>query len=210
VKQSSTSNAELHWTPIHRLDLKVPRPTAPGRVQRSRLPCLRDSALLDRAFNRQCPSVTPSSPLSTIVLVSPTRRLRKPIFLLSTLLTNPPAHCEYATPLIDIPHRTSPSPTIRMADNTDANAGPPHNPVGIVDEAGNEAGDLHCCCGKEECVFLRHNCSVLSSVERDVHAAARMGQVSYPPHFFVSLSPCFLTTPAPAPAPARILCGCPP
>ncbi|KAM7205416.1 myosin-11 [Naviculisporaceae sp. PSN 640] len=35
---------------------------------------------------------------------------------------------------------------------------------------------MRCCCGREECVFLRHNCSVLLSVERDVHVAAKMGQ----------------------------------
>ncbi|KAI1773582.1 hypothetical protein F4818DRAFT_449225 [Hypoxylon cercidicola] len=33
-----------------------------------------------------------------------------------------------------------------------------------------------CCCGSVECLFLRHNCSVLASVEKDVHTAARMGQ----------------------------------
>ncbi|KAI1453708.1 hypothetical protein F4805DRAFT_469912 [Annulohypoxylon moriforme] len=35
---------------------------------------------------------------------------------------------------------------------------------------------MKCCCGSVECVFLRHNCSVLASVEKDVHTAARMGQ----------------------------------
>lgn len=40
-----------------------------------------------------------------------------------------------------------------------------------------EPGPIRCCCGSEECVFLRHNCSVLASVEKDVHTAARMGQV---------------------------------
>ncbi|KAI2624831.1 hypothetical protein GGR54DRAFT_629339 [Hypoxylon sp. NC1633] len=35
---------------------------------------------------------------------------------------------------------------------------------------------MKCCCGSTECVFLRHNCSVLVSVEKDVHTAARMGQ----------------------------------
>ncbi|KAI1767328.1 hypothetical protein GGR53DRAFT_482163 [Hypoxylon sp. FL1150] len=35
---------------------------------------------------------------------------------------------------------------------------------------------LRCCCGSVECLFLRHNCSVLASVEKDVHTAARMGQ----------------------------------
>jgi hypothetical protein len=39
-------------------------------------------------------------------------------------------------------------------------------------------GDLHCCCGRSDCVFLRHNCTVLESVEKDVHVAAKMGQVS--------------------------------
>lgn len=36
---------------------------------------------------------------------------------------------------------------------------------------------MKCCCGLEECVFLKHNYSVLDSVEKDVHTAARMGQV---------------------------------
>ncbi|KAK0615129.1 hypothetical protein B0T17DRAFT_646604 [Bombardia bombarda] len=44
------------------------------------------------------------------------------------------------------------------------------------DVYGAEPGTLRCCCGGEDCVFLRHNCSVLMSVERDVHAAAKMGQ----------------------------------
>ncbi|KAI1416082.1 hypothetical protein F5Y13DRAFT_154530 [Hypoxylon sp. FL1857] len=39
-----------------------------------------------------------------------------------------------------------------------------------------EPGPMKCCCGSVECVFLRHNCSVLASVEKDVHTAARMGQ----------------------------------
>ncbi|KAK3395133.1 hypothetical protein B0H63DRAFT_64392 [Podospora didyma] len=39
-----------------------------------------------------------------------------------------------------------------------------------------QPADLRCCCGRDECVFLRHNCSVLLSVERDVHTAAKMGQ----------------------------------
>lgn len=36
---------------------------------------------------------------------------------------------------------------------------------------------LQCCCGKTDCVFLKHNCSVLDNVEKDVHTAARLGQV---------------------------------
>ncbi|KAK0708657.1 hypothetical protein B0H67DRAFT_603517 [Lasiosphaeris hirsuta] len=41
----------------------------------------------------------------------------------------------------------------------------------------SQPAELQCCCGRDECVFLRHNCSVLLSVERDVHTAAKMGQV---------------------------------
>ena len=37
---------------------------------------------------------------------------------------------------------------------------------------------LRCCCGQADCVFLRYNCSVLDSVEKDVHNAAKVGQVS--------------------------------
>lgn len=36
---------------------------------------------------------------------------------------------------------------------------------------------LQCCCGNTDCDFLRQNCSVLDSVEKDVHTAARLGQV---------------------------------
>ncbi|GAP85899.1 hypothetical protein SAMD00023353_1402060 [Rosellinia necatrix] len=35
---------------------------------------------------------------------------------------------------------------------------------------------LKCCCGSLECIFLRHNNTVLDNVEKDVHQAARMGQ----------------------------------
>lgn len=36
---------------------------------------------------------------------------------------------------------------------------------------------LQCCCGNTDCVWLKHNCSVLDSVEKDVHTAARLGKV---------------------------------
>ncbi|KAI1358288.1 hypothetical protein F5Y08DRAFT_345867 [Xylaria arbuscula] len=35
---------------------------------------------------------------------------------------------------------------------------------------------LKCCCGSLECVYLRHNNTILDNVEKDVHQAARMGQ----------------------------------
>ena len=151
-------------------------------------------------IHKQCPFVTPS-PSSTIVLPlrSGAYRNRRSLRPSLNTTTHRLGLCDYATALIDIPDRIPPSPAIGMANSTAADAGPPHDPAGVVDDAGSEAGDLRCCCGKEECVFLRHNCSVLSSVERDVHAAARMGQVSHPAHSLVSLSPCFSNAPAPLP-----------
>ncbi|KAK4240095.1 hypothetical protein C8A03DRAFT_13572 [Achaetomium macrosporum] len=63
-----------------------------------------------------------------------------------------------------------------MAGALSPDPGSPQDAMGAVDTTGSQPGDLRCCCGREDCVFLRHNCSVLSSVERDVHTAARMGQ----------------------------------
>jgi hypothetical protein len=37
--------------------------------------------------------------------------------------------------------------------------------------------EMQCCCGRQDCVFLKHNCAVLDNLEHDVHNAARMGQV---------------------------------
>ncbi|KAL6235734.1 hypothetical protein BDW75DRAFT_230115 [Aspergillus navahoensis] len=36
--------------------------------------------------------------------------------------------------------------------------------------------DLHCCCGREECVFLQHNHDALEGLEKDLETAARLGQ----------------------------------
>lgn len=38
--------------------------------------------------------------------------------------------------------------------------------------------NLRCCCGREDCAFLQHSNTVLDSVEKDVHVAAKLGQVS--------------------------------
>lgn len=43
---------------------------------------------------------------------------------------------------------------------------------------GAQPSAVRCCCGREDCVYLKHNCTLLKSVERDVHTAAKMGQVS--------------------------------
>lgn len=56
--------------------------------------------------------------------------------------------------------------------------------------ADSQPETLQCCCGNTDCVYLKHNCSVLDSVEKDVHTAAKLGQVRRLP----SLSP--LTEPA--------------
>lgn len=37
--------------------------------------------------------------------------------------------------------------------------------------------DLHCCCGREECAFLRNNHDALEGLEKDLETAARLGQV---------------------------------
>jgi hypothetical protein len=53
--------------------------------------------------------------------------------------------------------------------------------VDDVVEASTKTPDpMQCCCGSPACVFLKHNCTVLESVEKDVHTAARMGQVGRP------------------------------
>lgn len=41
----------------------------------------------------------------------------------------------------------------------------------------SQPGTLQCCCGNTDCRLLKHNCSILDSVEKDVHTAARLGQV---------------------------------
>lgn len=43
--------------------------------------------------------------------------------------------------------------------------------------ANEPLAPLRCCCGRTECIFLQHNCTVLESVENDVRIAARLGQV---------------------------------
>lgn len=58
-----------------------------------------------------------------------------------------------------------------------ANASPDNRTRGLDLSVSQEMAPIRCCCGSLECVFLKHNCAVLDSVERDVNAAARAGQV---------------------------------
>ncbi|KAI1085217.1 hypothetical protein F5B20DRAFT_521391 [Whalleya microplaca] len=59
-----------------------------------------------------------------------------------------------------------------MTDLHSSRSGATHTLVSTPDESA----PMKCCCGSVECVFLRHNYSVLDNVEKDVHTAARMGQ----------------------------------
>ncbi|KAK8109781.1 hypothetical protein PG999_007918 [Apiospora kogelbergensis] len=45
-----------------------------------------------------------------------------------------------------------------------------------ISQPDREVPPMRCCCGNLDCVFLRHNSTVLDSVEKDVHLAASVGQ----------------------------------
>ncbi|PKS07442.1 hypothetical protein jhhlp_006046 [Lomentospora prolificans] len=55
---------------------------------------------------------------------------------------------------------------------------PPRGQAELYGPSYASAGppQLRCCCGDANCVVLRHNCSILDSVEKDVHMAAKLGQ----------------------------------
>ena len=36
---------------------------------------------------------------------------------------------------------------------------------------------VKCCCGRTDCAFLKHNCSALDDLEKEVRTAAQLGQV---------------------------------
>ncbi|KAK1580607.1 uncharacterized protein LY79DRAFT_298756 [Colletotrichum navitas] len=40
----------------------------------------------------------------------------------------------------------------------------------------NDGSRIQCCCGRTDCVYLRHSRSVLETVEKDVHTAAKLGK----------------------------------
>ncbi|KAL7951990.1 hypothetical protein V8C42DRAFT_305836 [Trichoderma barbatum] len=39
-----------------------------------------------------------------------------------------------------------------------------------------DSSPLQCCCGSEDCIHLKKNCSILEAVEKDVHTAAQLGK----------------------------------
>jgi hypothetical protein len=40
-----------------------------------------------------------------------------------------------------------------------------------------EKEQARCCCGRPDCAFLKHNCSALDDLEKEVRTAAQLGQV---------------------------------
>lgn len=64
------------------------------------------------------------------------------------------------------------------------------SPLPLAPHVPSEPAPLRCCCGSEACVALRHNCEVLEGVEKDVHTAAKLGQVClFPLHLCLCLCP---------------------
>ena len=51
-------------------------------------------------------------------------------------------------------------------------------------QAGPESSSK-CCCGRPECAYLQHNNVALRGLEKDLHSAAQIGQVSANLPFFV-------------------------
>lgn len=71
------------------------------------------------------------------------------------------------------------TPDLAVGAATDAEADRQQLLTPRLAPATDEVLPLKCCCGSAECVYLRHSKSVLDTVEKDVHTAARMGQVSF-------------------------------
>lgn len=79
----------------------------------------------------------------------------------------------------------APRPDIEGARHAGESAGPERETaepdlgrdMADVMEASADAAALRCCCAAPACDALRHNRSVLDRVGKDVHAAARAGQV---------------------------------
>lgn len=68
------------------------------------------------------------------------------------------------------------SAALEVAAETAADAEPDLLAPALV-PVRDDIPPLKCCCGSAECVFLRHSNTILDSVEKDVHNAARIGKV---------------------------------
>jgi hypothetical protein len=62
---------------------------------------------------------------------------------------------------------------------------------------------MTCCCGRIDCALLKKNCSILETVEKDVHTAAQLGQVSQNIPI-LGHSYCFIWTVFPPPKHPRV------
>jgi hypothetical protein len=68
-------------------------------------------------------------------------------------------------------------PTMRDNDRSD-HIPDLHNIMTTANsEISSVLGDAQCCCGKPECAYLQHNAAALSTIERDLDKAAKLGQV---------------------------------
>lgn len=67
------------------------------------------------------------------------------------------------------------SAALEVAAETAADAEPDLLAPALV-PVRDDIPPLKCCCGSAECVFLRHSNTILDSVEKDVHNAARIGK----------------------------------
>jgi hypothetical protein len=52
--------------------------------------------------------------------------------------------------------------------------------LGRIPACCSTTPDLRCCCGKQDCAYLKHNCVALDDLEQEVRTAAQLGQVSIP------------------------------
>ncbi|KAF7561060.1 hypothetical protein G7046_g3063 [Stylonectria norvegica] len=92
-----------------------------------------------------------------------------------------PNYLSSASPLSCSPSPRPPSPT---KPNPAADKAPEASPTAraaamerpSLTHHEPHTSALHCCCGRDDCAFLKRNCSVLETVEKDVHTAAQLGQ----------------------------------
>lgn len=54
--------------------------------------------------------------------------------------------------------------------------GGPHRSIPVNDTGGTRS-ELKCCCGSEDCVYLKYSSAALEGLEKDVRTAASLGQV---------------------------------
>lgn len=73
----------------------------------------------------------------------------------------------------------------------------PQSPHGM----SHSTEQSRCCCGRQQCPYLRHNDSAMEGLEKDLRSAAQIGQVSGLPESLAAClySPCSHTYGPPPP-----------